>query len=61
MEWRPFRGFVRTVTLPGNGRMTAHHELEPDGDGTRLRAYAGGERRQHRRTRNGSTSGCSSL
>ena len=37
VDWQPFRGFVRTVTLPGNRRMTAHHELEPDGDGTRLR------------------------
>jgi polyketide cyclase/dehydrase/lipid transport protein len=37
VEWQPFHGFVRTVTLPGNRRMTARHELEPDGDGTRLR------------------------
>jgi len=37
VEWQPFQGFVRTVTLPGNRRMTARHELEADGDGTRLR------------------------
>ena len=37
VDWQPFHGFVRTVTLPGNRRMTARHELEPVGDGTRLR------------------------
>jgi hypothetical protein len=37
VEWRPFAAFARTVKLPPNARLTAHHELEPDGDGTRLR------------------------
>lgn len=40
VEWRPFAAFTRTVKLPelpGDRRLTARHELEPDGDGTRLR------------------------
>lgn len=39
VEWRPFSAFTRTVKLadmPGR-RLTARHELEPDGDATRLR------------------------
>lgn len=40
VEWRPFAAFTRTVKLPdlpGDRRLTARHELEPDGDRTRLR------------------------
>jgi class 3 adenylate cyclase len=37
VEWRPFTAFTRTVRLPGTRRLTARHELEPDGDATRLR------------------------
>jgi class 3 adenylate cyclase len=37
VEWRPFAAFARTVKLPRNARLTARHELLPDGDGTRLR------------------------
>ena len=37
VEWRPFTAFTRTVRLPGTRRLTARHELEPDGDVTRLR------------------------
>jgi hypothetical protein len=37
VEWRPFVSFARTVKLPPNMRLTARHELEPDGDGTQLR------------------------
>lgn len=37
VDWRPFNVFVRTVKLPGNRRLTARHELEPEGTGTRLR------------------------
>ena len=40
VEWRPFASFARVVKLPdlpGDRRLTARHELEPDGDATRLR------------------------
>ena len=40
VEWRPFASFTRRVKLPelpGDRRLTTHHELEPDGDATRLR------------------------
>jgi Protein of unknown function (DUF2652) len=37
VDWQPFDVFVRTVKLPGNRRLTARHQLAPDGDGTRLR------------------------
>ena len=37
VEWRPFSAFTRTVKLPGTRRLTARHELEPDGEATRLR------------------------
>jgi class 3 adenylate cyclase len=40
VEWRPFASFARVVKLadlPGDRRLTAHHELEPDGDATKLR------------------------
>lgn len=37
VDWQPFHAFVRTVKLPSNRRLTARHELAPDGDGTRLR------------------------
>jgi Protein of unknown function (DUF2652) len=37
VDWRPFEVFVRTVRLPDNRRLTARHELEPEGSGTRLR------------------------
>jgi class 3 adenylate cyclase len=37
VDWRPFDYFVRTAKLPDGRRLTSRHELEPDGDGTRLR------------------------
>jgi class 3 adenylate cyclase len=40
VEWRPFASFTRRVKLPelpGDRRLTARHELEPDGDATTLR------------------------
>lgn len=37
VEWRPFTAFTRTVRVAGTRRLTARHELEPDGDATRLR------------------------
>jgi class 3 adenylate cyclase len=40
VEWRPFASFARVVKLPelsGNRRLTARHELEADGDATKLR------------------------
>jgi class 3 adenylate cyclase len=61
VEWRPFASFARVVKLPdlpGDRRLTARHELEPDGDATRLRvrwwgaaATAGHARREHDRLR----------
>jgi class 3 adenylate cyclase len=59
VEWRPFASFARVVKLPdlpGGRRLTARHELEPDGDATRLRvrwwgatATADHARREHDR------------
>jgi hypothetical protein len=40
VEWRPFESFTRRVRIseiPGDRRVTVRHELDPDGDGTRLR------------------------
>ena len=37
VEWRPFSAYARIVKLPGARRLTARHELEPDGEATRLR------------------------
>jgi hypothetical protein len=37
VDWRPFDCFVRTAKLPDGRRLTARHQLEPEGDGTRLR------------------------
>ena len=37
LEWRPFESFVRRAGLPGGGRLSVQHELERDGDQTRLR------------------------
>jgi class 3 adenylate cyclase len=40
VEWRPFASFTRRVKLPelpGDRRLTARYELEPDGDATKLR------------------------
>ena len=37
LEWRPFEVFVRRSALSGGGRLSVQHELEPDGDRTRLR------------------------
>ena len=40
VEWRPFASFARVVKLPdlpGDRRLTARHELQPDGDATMLR------------------------
>ena len=37
LEWRPFEVFVRRSALPGGGRLSVQHELERDGDRTRLR------------------------
>jgi class 3 adenylate cyclase len=37
VDWRPFDCVVRTATLPGGRRLTTRQQLEPDGDGTRLR------------------------
>jgi class 3 adenylate cyclase len=61
VEWRPFAAFTRTVKLPelaGDRRLTARHELEPDGDTTRLRvrwwgatATSDHARREHDRLR----------
>jgi class 3 adenylate cyclase len=61
VEWRPFASFARVVKLPdlpGDRRLTARHELEPDGDATRLRvrwwgaaATAGHARREQDRLR----------
>ena len=61
VEWRPFASFARVVKLPdlpGDRRLTARHELEPDGDATRLRvrwwgaaATAGHARRENDRLR----------
>ena len=61
VEWRPFSAFTRTVKvpeLPGDRRLTARHELEPDGDSTRLRVRWWGAattsdraRREHDRLR----------
>ena len=61
VEWRPFASFARVVKLPdlpGDRRLTARHELEPDGDATRLRvrwwgttATSDHARREHDRLR----------
>lgn len=61
VEWRPFTAFTRTVKLPefpGERRLTARHELEPDGASTRLRirwwgaaVTADRARREHDRLR----------
>jgi len=61
VEWRPFAAFTRTVKLPelpGDRRLTSRHELEPDGDSTRLRvrwwgatATSDHARREHDRLR----------
>ena len=61
VEWRPFTSFARVVKLPdlpGDRRLTARHELEPDGDATRLRvrwwgttATSDHARREHDRLR----------
>ncbi|HET9083732.1 MAG TPA: DUF2652 domain-containing protein [Candidatus Limnocylindrales bacterium] len=40
VEWRPFESFTRRVRVsdvPGDRRVTVRHELDPDGDVTRLR------------------------
>ena len=40
VEWRPFASFARVVKLPdlpGDRRLTARHELQPDSDATMLR------------------------
>ena len=61
VEWRPFASFTRRIRLPelsGDRRLTARHELEPDGDATRLRVRWWGStvtldhaRREHDRLR----------
>ena len=61
VEWRPFASFTRRVRLPelsGDRRLTARHELEPDGDATKLRVRWWGStvttdhaRREHDRLR----------
>jgi class 3 adenylate cyclase len=37
VDWRPFDCVVRTAKLPDGRRLTTRQQLEPDGDGTRLR------------------------
>ena len=61
VEWRPFASFTRRVKLPelpGDRRLTARHELEPDGEATKLRVRWWGStitsdhaRREHDRLR----------
>jgi class 3 adenylate cyclase len=61
VEWRPFASFTRRMKLPelpGDRRLTARHELEPDGEATKLRVRWWGStvtsdhaRREHDRLR----------